>query len=167
MRIKDIQFQKWCSAVNQYPKLECYKEFKTLLNPEKYLNLPRFCDRRTITRFRISNHSLDVETRRFKNRVDRPLRVCRNCNTGKVEDEIHFLLICPAYEEIRKQFISSKFLLNRNQINFNKLMNTHEIDNLRNLASYLRIAFQRREKILNTCAVEMEHLPSVASASEV
>ena len=47
------------------------------------------------------------------------------------------------------------------------MMNTHEIDNLRNLASYLRIAFQRREKILNTCAVEMEHLPSVISGSEV
>ena len=35
-RIKDIQFRKWCTAVNQYPKLECYKEFKMLLNPEKY-----------------------------------------------------------------------------------------------------------------------------------
>ena len=105
--------------------------------------------------------------RRFQNTVDRPLRVCRNCNTGKVEDEIHFLLIYPAYEEIRKQNISSKFLLNRNQINFNKLMNTHEIDNLRNLASYLRIAFQRREKILNTCAVEREHLPSAVSASVI
>ena len=87
--------------------------------------------------------------------------------TAGSEDEIHFLLICPAYEEIRKQYINSKFLLNRNQINFNKLMNTHEIDNLRNLARYLRIAFQRREKILNTCAVEMEHLSSVVSASEV
>ena len=43
-------------------------------------------------------------------------------------------------------------------------MNTHEIDNLRNLASYLRIAFQRKDKIVNTCAVEMEHLPSVVSA---
>ena len=46
-------------------------------------------------------------------------------------------------------------------------MNTPDIDNLMNLANYLRIAFQRREKILNTCAIEMKHLPSVVSASEI
>ena len=46
-------------------------------------------------------------------------------------------------------------------------MNTHDIDNIRNLANYLRTAFQRREKNLNTCAIEMEYLPSVVSASEI
>ena len=49
---------------------------------------------------------------------------------GKVEDEIHVLLICSAYEEIRKQYVSSRYLLNRNQISFNKLMNTQNIENL-------------------------------------
>ena len=136
-RIRDIQFQKLCSTIIYYPKLECYKEFKTLLSPEKYLNLQRFCDRRSIARCHISNHNLDVEARRFRNRVYRPMRVCRNCNTGKAQNEIYLLLICPAYKEIRKQLISGKLSLNRNQISFNKLTNTHNIDYLRNLANFL------------------------------
>ena len=103
-RIMDIQFRKLCSTVNLYTKLECYKEFKTVLNLEKYSNLSRFCDGRRIACFRISNQSLEVERRRFRNRVDRPLRICRNCHKGKVEDKIHFVLTCPAYEEIRKQY---------------------------------------------------------------
>ena len=63
-------------------------------------------------------------------------------------NELHFLLIYSAYEEIRKWDISSKFILNRNQISYNKLMNTQNIDELRNLASYLRTAYQRRETLL-------------------
>ena len=35
------------------------------------------------------------------------------------------------------------------------------MDNLRNLANYLRRAFQRREKILSTGAIEKEYLPSL------
>ena len=46
-------------------------------------------------------------------------------------------------------------------------MNTQNIENLRNLANYLRIAFQRRKNILNTSAIEIEHLPPVDSASEL
>ena len=57
--------------------------------------------------------------------------MCRNCNTGKVEDEIHFLLTCSTYKEIRKKFISGKLLLNRNQISSNKLMNMHKISDLK------------------------------------
>ena len=61
-----------------------------------------------ITCFRISNHSLDEEIRIYQNRADRPVRVSRNWNMGKFEDELHFLLVCPAYEEVRNPNISSK-----------------------------------------------------------
>ena len=62
---------------------------------------------------------------------------------------------------------SIQFLFNKNQISFNKLMNTQNIDDLRNLASYLRTAFQRREKVINTSAIAIEYLPSVSNVSEL
>ena len=62
---------------------------------------------------------------------------------------------------------SIQFLFNKNQISFNKLMNTQNIDDLMNLASYLRTAFQRREKVINTSAIAIEYLPSVSNVSEL
>ena len=32
-------------------------------------------------------------------------RVCPLCNTGEVEDEVHFLLVCPLYDSLREQFL--------------------------------------------------------------
>ena len=101
------------------------------IKPRKAFKSAKICDRETIARFRSSIHSLEVETRRFRNRLDRPLRICRNCHNVKVEDEIHLLLMCPAYEENRKQYINSKFLVNRNQINFDKLICTQSMENLK------------------------------------
>ena len=46
-------------------------------------------------------------------------------------------------------------------------MNTQNIDDVRNLANYLRTAFQRRENIPNTSAIAIEHLSSVSSTSEL
>ena len=67
--------------------------------------------------------------------------------------------MCPAYEEIRKGYIRSKFLLNKNEISFNTLMTTQNIDDMRNLTNYLRTAFQRGENILSVNAIAIEHLP--------
>ncbi len=37
--------------------------------------------------------------------VARDLRVCRVCGTGKVEDELHVLMIeCPVYSELRSAY---------------------------------------------------------------
>ena len=32
-------------------------------------------------------------------------RVCPLCHTGEVEDEVHFLLVCPLYDSLREQFL--------------------------------------------------------------
>ena len=30
-------------------------------------------------------------------------RVCKQCDIGCVEDEFHFLLVCPKYKDLREQ----------------------------------------------------------------
>ncbi len=56
---------------------------------------------------RINSHSLRIETGRYKReklqcgktvKLHASKRVCKICNLGKVEDEHHFTMECPAYK---------------------------------------------------------------------
>ena len=88
----------------QPPRLKFYAQNKTLFERSKYLDTLRFKDRQPITKLLCSNHKLEVETGRHRN-IERELRTCKVCTLGLIEDEDHFLKICPAYNEIRKKTI--------------------------------------------------------------
>jgi hypothetical protein len=62
--------------------------------------------RQSLSRFRCSNHQLEVECGRHAKpeNVLRRDRVCRMCSLGVVEDEDHSLLVCPAHHDIRCKF---------------------------------------------------------------
>jgi len=62
--------------------------------------------RQSLSRFRCSNHCLEVECGRHAKpeRVLRRDRVCRLCPLGVVEDENHMLLVCPTHHDIRRKF---------------------------------------------------------------
>ena len=51
------------------------------------------------TKFRTSSHDLALEHGRYTN-LHRNERICNNCNTGAIENEYHFLLICPKFTEL-------------------------------------------------------------------
>ena len=56
----------------------------------------------TLTRLRLSNHKLAIETGRYIRPYKKPEeRICPICKKD-VEDEKHFLSLCPAYQEKRK-----------------------------------------------------------------
>ena len=53
-----------------------------------------------ITRWRLSNHDLKIETGRYTRPITpREERFCTMC--GVIEDEYHAVFICPRYEELR------------------------------------------------------------------
>ncbi len=62
--------------------------------------------RKCLSRFRCSNHCLEIEAGRRTKPLKTPIyeRPCKQCSLGAVEDEDHFLLVCPAYEHIRDKF---------------------------------------------------------------
>ena len=56
-----------------------------------------------ISRWRLSNHNLKIETGRYdNNNNDRNSRVCSTC--GVLEDEYHVIFQCPLYATIRNSF---------------------------------------------------------------
>ena len=98
--MSDIAKQTWSNEISTSSKLSTYKEYKTLLNPEKYLQvINNYFIHRQLTRFRISNHQLLIEEGRHRgiHAIDRR---CKVCNMNCVENEIHFLLVCPLDESL-------------------------------------------------------------------
>jgi hypothetical protein len=51
------------------------------------------------TKFRISDHSLEIEKGRY-NKTTCEERLCKNC--GVIEEEAHFILKCKVNEKIKK-----------------------------------------------------------------
>ncbi len=65
--------------------------------------------RRSLAHFRCANHKLQIKLGRQVKPVKVPMQQCyyKLCNLGVVEDEDHFLLVCPAYQSVRKRFKGS------------------------------------------------------------
>ena len=61
-----------------------------------------------LTRFRISSHNLRIETGRYDQRKIKPEdRLCIYCRSQAVEDEQHFLLQCPLYDNERRLMLET------------------------------------------------------------
>ncbi len=116
--ILEDQFQqRWQSVVsgrtrltNQGDsKLRTYAKFKLSFELEPYLTSKYFRadEKQAIARLRTSNHKLAIETGRHTVPfTPRDRRICLQCNTGSVEDEIHFLLHCTAHSNNRNHLFT-------------------------------------------------------------
>jgi hypothetical protein len=63
--------------------------------------------RQSLSRFRCSNHCLEVKCDKHTKpeSVPRRDRVCHMCSlVGAIEDEDHLLLVCPTHHDIRCKF---------------------------------------------------------------
>ena len=85
-------------------KLRTYAVFKSEPGLEKYLtDVKNFAIRQQVTKFRLSNHRLAIETGRHSG-IEQNKRFCDFCPTI-VEDEAHFLFQCPISNHLRLRFL--------------------------------------------------------------
>ena len=81
-------------------KLRTYGLFKNKIGIEKYLlDIKNPESRKQVTKFRLSNHNLMIETGRHR-KIPKEIRFCPFCQNS-VETEIHFLFHCPIYSIMR------------------------------------------------------------------
>ena len=86
-----------------------------------WYNLNSYKQISTISRFRMGSHHLNIETDRYgRGYLPRSARLCKCCNSGEREDELHFLT-CPLYQDLRRDF----------NFNFSDLDLFGEDDNMR------------------------------------
>ena len=85
--------------------------FKTTMEFEVYIDLLPKKLRFALASLRLSSHKLRIETDRYSgNRIDRVQRKCLiplNCILNDLEDEYHFVLICPMYNDLRTTYITT------------------------------------------------------------
>ena len=102
-RLMDIFHQEAHLDINRdSSKLRTYRELKTRLGMEKYLLCPiNLKERISLTKLRLSNHSLMIETGRYL-KLEMLRRCCPFC-PNIIESEQHFLLYCRIYSIIREE----------------------------------------------------------------
>ena len=74
-----------------------------------------------ISKFRISDHSLEIETGRYK-KVPREQRICQFCDNNNIDDEVHFFFTCELNKQLRTSLFSD-FDIPLNNINQSILAN--------------------------------------------
>jgi hypothetical protein len=144
LRIKDVYLQKWYAEINNSRKLVSYALFKHDFELEKYLLIHLEGKYRiSLTKFRISAHNLRIETGRYENT---PLenRLCTFCNMRQIENEYHFLLVCPNYRELRTKYFKPYFCHWPNINKFEMLMSSKSNKTVINVAKFIYFASKKR-----------------------
>ena len=90
-----------------------------------------------------------VTGRYSQNRVDRALRLCTLCNGSHIEDEYHFVAICPAYNQLREKYIRPYYYKRPSVYKFTLLMRSTNTTIVKNLAKFVSEAFSFRNTLVN------------------
>ena len=99
-----------------------------------------------MTKFRCGVSDIKVHRNRYKkvNIVDMN---CPLCNSAD-EDEVHFVLCCPAFGDLRKQLIPFKYYGHPNLFRQGLLLATQNENIFKKLYVYLNKAFKRRSVVI-------------------
>ncbi|MEW8545054.1 MAG: reverse transcriptase family protein [Candidatus Thiodiazotropha sp.] len=126
-RLLDQYNQTLMSEINNSNRLRLYSKYKKTLDYEKYLDiLKNKTFMYAVSRFRLSSHKLEIETGRYIG-LDRDTRFCKRCNMQIVEDEYHFLLVCPKYSDIRRKYFPPYYCHWPNINKFVTLMSSNSV----------------------------------------
>jgi Reverse transcriptase (RNA-dependent DNA polymerase) len=135
----------WKIEIENYRSLDSYIKFKPNHGLEEYLSVA--IDKRhltALTRLRLRSHNLAIETGRHES-IEREQRLCVYCNAVEIEDEVHFLLFCKLYEELRRPLIPFISELNTNDA-FVFLLHSTAPNIVRLVAKFIYLAFIERSK---------------------
>ena len=151
-RLIDQFHQNSFENIKESSKLKTYSTFKNEIGMEKYLteiiNIKYRC---AMTKLRLSNHSLSIETGRHT-KTERQNRLCPFCHRI-IEDEIHFLIQCPTYKELRDKLLSPHILNNITLCDEDKFTNILKQKELKLTAKYIYEAFEIRKITLDVRSV--------------
>ena len=147
-KILDIYKQTWYTEINNSNRLSAYARFKHDFMCEKYLDF--ISDKKyrvALSKFRLSSHDLEIERGRHVN-TNRSDRLCRFCNGTYIENEYHFLLVCPLYRDLRIKYFKPYYCRWPTLNKFDGLMCNTSKNVILNVAKYIYFAFQLRKENL-------------------
>jgi hypothetical protein len=106
-RVTDWYLQMWHSDIKVAKPLLTYNCIQLDHQYESYLNkVTNSKHKRALTKLRLSSTGLRIETGRHgSNRIYRHLSTCQLCSSVDIEDEYHFVFVCPCYKDLRIMYI--------------------------------------------------------------
>ena len=98
--------QKLLKEISDMPKLRSYQKLKINTGTENYItyNIKRY-HRSLLAKIRIGILPINIELGRYK-RTPVENRTCPRCQEN-IEDEMHFLIKCPLYKELRQKLFET------------------------------------------------------------
>ena len=152
-RIGDITLQEQRSKVRESEKLLFFKT----LTAESYARaqyvdcIKNKPERSILAKLRLSAHNLYIEKGRHL-KIPKDERYCNICNSGKVEDENHFLWQCQKYDSERKYFTEKMSMHVKKLHIFDDmsksvfLLNSDSCNILKQVSKYISSLFEIRSK---------------------
>ena len=101
--------------------------------------------RSLMTQYRCAVLPLNIETGRFRGKKENE-HICEMCEEGLIESEMHFVMECKAYEELRLslfQSVNNYNSMNKNELKIMLMQNFHKA-----VITYLERAWNKRNNNL-------------------
>jgi exonuclease III len=146
----------WRGQLSEMSKADSFSLFKSTIGLEKYTwAVKNYRHRNSLARLRLSAHKLMIEKgRHHKVPLARSERKCPSC-LNSIEDECHFLITCPLYENERQILFTEVRLICRSFDNiptdkqkFIYLMTQEDNGLLARLAAFVFKASKIREEFM-------------------
>ena len=152
MRLIDNFIVELRIGLESSSSMTLYREINHTFELQSYLlQIHNSKQRQALSKLRLSSHGLLIETGRHIG-IERQNRKCTFCNTNDIEDEYHFVLKCPLYNDIRSNYIKRYFVNHPSVLKFTELLNSNG-KTLKNLALYIMKAFEKRNEFVNTIVI--------------
>ena len=105
---KQTYLTHWNTKTHTQSKMQCYLALNRQYSVAPYLTTVTDVRHRVLlTKYRLSAHSLAIETGRHKRSwLPKEERLCQQCEEAAVETEQHFLLHCPKFQNVREIYFS-------------------------------------------------------------
>ena len=124
-------------------KLRTYTSIKQHFGYERYPSINKnFEHRRSLTKLRTSAHRLNIEAGRYQG-IPPHQRLCAQCDSREIEDEIDFLLVCNKFADNRQALLNTVALTCNNSLNltvqekFHWIMNCEDKNILKELCNFI------------------------------
>ena len=133
--------QNWQTNLHSSNKYGVYKSFKSVIMSETFLGVLE----QKYVRDEYCRFKLGISDLCHKNRYNEDDALCPMCKT-EPDNEIHFLIKCPAYVSIRQQYIPANDSTASVQEHFKIVMFKKESRVIHSVAKFLYLAFKRRSR---------------------
>jgi len=140
-KLQDQFLQRWNDEVSNHNLYMNYRSFKKEPAMESYLTTQPYIIRRSICKFRCSNHRLEIEKGRHI-QVARDERYCKLCTGNYLGDEYHHLLECQNVDLVsyRRKYIPRYYHNYPSMFKYVQLMqkSSHNISFCNKIGLYLK-----------------------------